>query len=61
MTVQRYIFQARRIGDPSDESDLSLTAEEARIVAQMEKDRGRKLTAQEILLTLDRARALGQI
>ena len=59
--VQRYIFQARRIGDPSDESDLSLTAEEARIVAQMEKDRGRKLTAQEILLTLNRARALGQI
>jgi hypothetical protein len=59
--VERYIFQARRIGDPSDESDLRLTAEEVQIVAQMEKDMGRKPAAQEILLTLDRARALGQI
>ena len=59
--VERYIFQARRIGEPGDEPDLRLTSEEARIVAQRENDIGRKLAAHEILLTLDRARALGQI
>ena len=59
--VERYIFQARRIGEPGDEPDLRLTSEEARIVAQRENDIGRTLAAQEILLTLDRARALGQI
>ena len=57
--AERYIFP--RIADLGDESDVSLTAEEARIVAEKEKDTSRKLTAQEIFLALDRARALGQI
>ena len=41
--------------------DQRLTAEEQEIVAALERSRGRPLTPEEINLSLEQARALGQI
>jgi hypothetical protein len=41
--------------------DQRLNAEEGEIVAALERSRGRPLTPEEINLSLEQARALGQI
>jgi hypothetical protein len=38
-----------------------LTADEQRIIAFIERTRGRKLTEQEINLSLEQAKALGEL
>ena len=43
------------------EDHANLTDEEKAITAFVEKDKGRKLTAQEVFISLEQARALGEL
>ena len=49
------------IPDYNDPVPDARTAEEREIVAMLERIKGRKLTEQEINLSLDQARALGEL
>jgi hypothetical protein len=40
---------------------VSVTPEEEAIIVFVEKDKGRKLTAQETFLALEQARAIGEL
>jgi hypothetical protein len=42
-------------------TERRLSADEQRTIAFVERDKGRKLTPQEVNLSLEQARALGQI
>jgi hypothetical protein len=48
------------MSDPDDDMVL-LSADEQRIITFIEQTSGRKLTAQEINLSLEQARALGEL